>query len=391
LAHELAHVVQQSSVSSRAETAGRVQRACPKAPTGIGKAGGWEPATCAKEGPEGVAGSSLRFCQDSAQLIDGQEAVLANTVAEAKDVEHVDIHGYASTEGPKDDPVDYNYRLSCWRANEIEGRFRVAGIANTRRFKHGPTTAFSAGEPEFNRTVIVQLGPKRARSISTIEWALLNRLSRLGVYAAKEGAEGAEFRKVVADFRAELARRMSALKVDDPLPDDVSLVMKALLLWSKDPGIQWGEGSWDSSDLVMSAPDYATVPASQNKCNAYVAEVAYRSFGVVHKAIEQREYVSVWEGERATGKYFTYRARQWGDAGVPIPKFTVVTAPQMGDIWSNGTHTGIYLGSYEGKLLYISARDDGDGVFGLKAEIQREHGIQIKYLPAGGVYRRYTP
>jgi hypothetical protein len=61
----------------------------------------------------------------------------------------------------------------------------------------------------------------------------------------------------------------------------------------------------------------------------------------------------------------------------------------MGDIWSNGSRTGIFLGSYQGKNLYISARDDGNGVFTLE-KVQQEHGIQIKYL-TGGIFRRYTP
>ena len=60
----------------------------------------------------------------------------------------------------------------------------------------------------------------------------------------------------------------------------------------------------------------------------------------------------------------------------------------MGAIWSNGKHTGIYLGHYNGFDLYISARDDGNGVFGL-VSVQQEHGIQIKHLPAGGVYRQF--
>ena len=132
----------------------------------------------------------------------------------------------------------------------------------------------------------------------------------------------------------------------------------------------------------MSAADYATVEAGQYKCNAYVSEVAYRSFRVVHR---------VYESEEEAGRYFPYRAAEWGDKTKAIPHFPVVDDPRMGDVWSNGSHTGIYLGTYAGKRLYVSARDDGDGVWGLHSEVQKPHGIQIKYLPAGGVYRRYTP
>jgi hypothetical protein len=287
--------------------------------------------------------------------------------------------------------VDYNYRLSCMRVAHVVDRFWLAGVATLNPFKHGPTTAFSQTQPEQNRTVIIVLGPRRPRGITSVEWAILNRLRRLAASAAKEGTAGADFQKAVRDFRAELNRRIGALTVGDPLPDDVQIVMKALLLWSKDSGTQWGEGIWDSSDVVLSASDYATVPAGQNKCNAYVAEVAYQSYGVVHKAIQETTWDLARGGSTPTGKYFPYRAGQWGDASLAIPHFTVVTSPLMGDVWSNGSHTGIYLGTYSGKSLYISARDDSSGVFGLKDRLQFEHGIQIKYLPAGGVYRRYVP
>jgi hypothetical protein len=161
---------------------------------------------------------------------------------------------------------------------------------------------------------------------------------------------------------------------------DVDIVMKALELWSRDKGTQWGEGSYDSNDLKLSAPGYATVPASQYKCNAYVAEVLHQSLGLVFKVHASAE---------DKGKFFPYQAREWGNTSVNIPGFTVVAANlAMGDIWSNGHHTGIYLGTYNGKKLYISARDDADGLFG--TTVQHAHGIQIKYLPDGGVYRRYA-
>lgn len=75
----------------------------------------------------------------------------------------------------------------------------------------------------------------------------------------------------------------------------------------------------------------------------------------------------------------------------------------MGDIWAAITdaniifrdvaHTGIYLGEYNGIKLYISARSNGDGVYGLNSA-QYENGIQIKELvdpgerpPKGSVFR----
>jgi hypothetical protein len=209
---------------------------------------------------------------------------------------------------------------------------------------------------------------------------LLAKLARLGEAAKKEGVGGAKFKKSVDAFRKTLKTRVEAAKADQPLSPDIQLIMKALMLWSKDPGNKWGEGIWDSNDLIMSAPDYATVPASQYKCNAYVAEVIYQAFGIVHRAHKSQE---------EKGKYFPYRASEWGDPKKTIPHFVVVSKPQMGDIWSIGTHIGIYLGEYAGKGLYTSARDDGSGVFGLEKE-QKKHGIQIKYVKSGGVYRRYT-
>jgi hypothetical protein len=225
----------------------------------------------------------------------------------------------------------------------------------------------------------------KARPISPGEQSLLDRLEKLGVAAKAEGTEGADFKKAVDEFKTTLRVRMQSLNPGDALPIDVDLIMKALMLWSTDPGNKWGEGSWDSNDLVMSAPDYAIVPASQYKCNAYVAEVIYQSLGKVYRIHPQVDYVF------KTGKYFPYRAGEWGDVNQVIDKFPVISSPVMGDMWSNGLHTGIYLGEYAGKKLYLSARDDGSGVFGLKANVQREHGVQVKYLPDGGVFRRYTP
>ena len=209
---------------------------------------------------------------------------------------------------------------------------------------------------------------------------LLARLTRLSDVAGRQEAAGAQFQEALDAFKETLQARMETAGTDQPLSPDLQLIMKALMLWSKDPGNQWGEGVWDSKDLVMSAPDYATVPASQYKCNAYVAESIYRALKIVHQAHESAQ---------EKGKYFPYRASEWGDPKKTIPHFVVVGQPKMGDIWSTGTHVGIYLGTYIGKGLYISARDDGNGVFGLQ-EAQEEHGVQIKYVKSGGVYRRYS-
>src|SRR5215217_2393266 len=63
----------------------------------------------------------------------------------------------------------------------------------------------------------------------------------------------------------------------------------------------------------------------------------------------------------------------------------------------NLAHVGIYLGEYAGVKLYISARDNGNGVYGI-GRVQHEDGIQIKELvdpgkkpPKGGVFREFDP
>ncbi|WNG28231.1 LysM peptidoglycan-binding domain-containing protein [Cystobacter fuscus] len=218
------------------------------------------------------------------------------------------------------------------------------------------------------------------RPVSADENASLGRLKQLADAAGGAGANGAAFQGAVNLFQKMLRARLNSTSQGSALPADLGIVMRALLLWSQDPGNTWGEGIWDSDDLILSAPGYATVPASQYKCNAYVAEVIYQSLGkifLVHASKEEK------------GKYFPYQAKEWGNKNVDIPNFKVVTAPAMGDVWSNGTHTGIYLGEYTGKKIYVSARDDLRGVFGLT--MQKAHGIQIKYLSDGGVFRRYMP
>lgn len=222
--------------------------------------------------------------------------------------------------------------------------------------------------------------PRPLRKLGPGESAVLDRLRSLAQAARAQSAAGGRFAWALDIFRQALSARLQAVRDGDPLPADVAMVMKALMIWSADPGNRWGEGIWDSTDITLSCADYATVPASQNKCNTYVAEVIYQAVGVVHK---------VYESTDQRGRYFPYRAKDWGDSSRVIPHFRVVTDPVMGDIWSSGTHVGIYLGEYTGRRLYISARDDGDGVFGLDEGWQKEHGVQIKYIKPGGVYRRH--
>src|SRR5581483_2870459 len=68
-------------------------------------------------------------------------------------VDSVEIHGYASAEGP---PGDYNINLSCKRAAAILQAFQDAGVTvPISVFAHGPTTAY--GGASLNRNVVVTL------------------------------------------------------------------------------------------------------------------------------------------------------------------------------------------------------------------------------------------
>jgi hypothetical protein len=191
------------------------------------------------------------------------------------------------------------------------------------------------------------------------------------------------FHNAVIEFSSNLNRLiLDSVRYSQPMSTPLKITLESLRLWIDDPGDKWGEGSWDSNDLDMSATCYVTVPASQNKCNVYVAEVIFIATGITFPVIESEE---------EPGKYFPYRAKDWGDTTKTIPHFVVINNPQMGDIWSNGGHTGIYLGEYNnGIKLFISARDTGSGSYGI-GSAQHEHGIQIKQLPDGGVFRTFSP
>lgn len=87
----------------------------------------------------------------------------------------------------------------------------------------------------------------------------LSRLDRLARAARREpGAP--DFAAAVEDFRATFRARLAALDHGEALPHDLTVVIAALALWSGDPGNQWGEGVWDSEDLVRSAADHTVPP-----------------------------------------------------------------------------------------------------------------------------------
>ena len=194
-----------------------------------------------------------------------------------------------------------------------------------------------------------------------------------------------EFANAINEFSNKFYRQgLDAASHSETMSIPLKITLESLRLWIEDPGNKWGEWNLDplgENDLDMSAPCYVTVPSSQNKCNAYVAEVIFLATGITFPVIE---------AEQAPGKYFPYQAGHWGDTKKTIPHFVVVNNPQMGDVWSNGGHTGFYLGEHNGIKLYISARSNSDGVYGVDS-VQHEDGIQIKQLEEGGVFRTFTP
>jgi hypothetical protein len=198
-------------------------------------------------------------------------------------------------------------------------------------------------------------------------------------------SENLDFSNSVTAFRTSLEQLLQTGSTRTP---PLLITIEALKLWLEDPGYLWGTSKDPNDvdvgpqDLTPTASCYASVPYNRYKCNIYVAEAIYLATGITFK-----EYQS----EEQAGKYFPFRAADWANTAVTIPHFIVDNLDtQMGDIWSNGHHTGVYLGQYNGIKLYISARDNGEGVYGLPT-IQREQGIQIKQLENGGVFRQYVP
>jgi hypothetical protein len=173
LAHELTHVVQQGAAAAFgvAQPAAdahrlRVQRACPKAPTGIGAT---PPAERCIRG-EAIAerGDVFLYCQDSTEFVSPyQEEQFAKLVARAPFASVIAVHGNASVEGPG---REYNYNLACRRALDMVRRLRAAGIGVPIAFySHGPTRAY--GEAGQNRNVVVRaFYPRVAKSLSIVSW-----------------------------------------------------------------------------------------------------------------------------------------------------------------------------------------------------------------------------
>jgi hypothetical protein len=131
---------------------GVVQRACPPAPTGLGNT----PAAAACDPPASTPGlPRFLFCVDSDEF--ATPAALAALEAEglrlAATTGPVNVHGYASTDGPAG---PYNFNLSCKRAQKARTVLIGQGVAAGRihTFAHGGVT--DLGTAPQNRSVVVE-------------------------------------------------------------------------------------------------------------------------------------------------------------------------------------------------------------------------------------------
>lgn len=247
IAHELTHVLQQGHgpagvapdlevgaadhpAEREAETvaeglAGAVagaaaptlRRACPATPTNIAAAA-LLPFPCTTGDAKAVVGSTVQFCQDSTELLDGQNPWVDTIVAEAKLSTAIEVHGYASPEGLS---AQYNTTLSCLRASAFRDLLAARGVtAPITLVAHGPTSAY--GGPSANRNVTVRMtlrrcGPdatdwflrqveaaKKDSDVLDVQWRLstaTNMLAGEG-FSARLIAEGAVLQKVIEAEKA---------------------------------------------------------------------------------------------------------------------------------------------------------------------------------------------
>jgi RHS repeat-associated protein len=226
--------------------------------------------------------------------------------------------------------------------------------------------------------------PDGRRDLTAAEARIAQRLARVFGEATRQGNKGVadQLGSLRADFLTRIGRSPNAAA--DPI--DLRVAVAALKLWDSDPGNQWGEGIWDSKDYQSTNWEYPTIPASQYKCNVFVAQSYYDALGVSIPYIKNRG-----------GTFFPPQARQWGNPNNAIygrirgelaGRFGVVGTEnlRLGDIIPAGGHVGIYLGH----KLYISARDNANGVITGEG-LQHAHGIQIKEAPTPDLARRWQP
>jgi outer membrane protein OmpA-like peptidoglycan-associated protein len=201
LAHELAHVVQQSRGGSGLRpksaqlrvsppddefereadqaanelTAGSLasaihsapsllQRApCPSAPTQLGDVP-LDPDSDCTQPLASASGQRFLFCRDSDVMTDQAETELTALLSMLLTMPRIELHGFASPEGPAGREAPYNLNLSCRRAKRVFDFLVAAGVPASRMevFKHGGTSTF--GSRPQNRAVVIPIegGPVSA-------------------------------------------------------------------------------------------------------------------------------------------------------------------------------------------------------------------------------------
>jgi hypothetical protein len=140
LAHELTHVVQQGEAG-----AGSIQRSCNKDAAAAGASG----CTPLSSDP---AGEKILFKINCDELANpSQRAKLSAFADSMTDTDSVNVHGFASVDGPP----DFNEKLSCARAKTVADILKDKGIPDNRvnTFQHGPT----AGPASAERSVILEM------------------------------------------------------------------------------------------------------------------------------------------------------------------------------------------------------------------------------------------
>lgn len=168
LAHELAHTVQQGHAKrsggewatspggpEQAVVAPMIQRAtCPPAPTGLGAVPLDASADCS-EATRSVTGMRFSFCFDSDVMDDEGEARFGAAVPTLVSQDVVEVHGFASPEGPVGQETQYNLNLSCRRAHRAADMLAANGVPRSkiRIFKHGGS--IQLGSRAENRAVVI--------------------------------------------------------------------------------------------------------------------------------------------------------------------------------------------------------------------------------------------
>ncbi len=159
-AHETTEGIAATSPSVSRSTAGTpaIQRAaCPATPTRLGDLPLDAASDCADPG-RSVSGERIFFCTDSDVMTDVGEALLTALVPLLMTMETVDLHGFASPEGPAGRETVYNMNLSCRRAQSVAARLIASGVPASRIsvFKHGGGTEFGSSRPD-NRVVVIPI------------------------------------------------------------------------------------------------------------------------------------------------------------------------------------------------------------------------------------------